>query len=155
QLEALQADVSAKSSEVDAKVGAVQAKLDERPAAPPAADAPAPVPAQAQAVDPARIADIERKLVNLARNSEAKLTAMKARLSQGGGAAPAGAAAPAAPATGATGAAPKVDPREIALALSQTPEWKTLVDGQFRTMLKHLEGDVIPRAVKKLTEPPT
>lgn len=137
KLDAIQADVTAKVSDIDARVGAVQSKLDERPA-----PADAPAPAEGSSVDLARIADIERKLVNLARHFEAKVTGMEARMGQGGEAAPAPGEA-----------APKVDPREIALALSQTPEWKALVDGQFRTMLKHLEGDVIPRIVKKLSEP--
>jgi hypothetical protein len=42
--------------------------------------------------------------------------------------------------------------KELTLDLTKTSEWKGLMDGQFRMMMKHLEGEVIPRVVKKHLE---
>jgi hypothetical protein len=42
--------------------------------------------------------------------------------------------------------------KELTLDLTKTSEWKGLMDGQFRMMMKHLEGEVIPRIVKKQME---
>ena len=40
--------------------------------------------------------------------------------------------------------------RSVATEIMDTKEWKEHVDGRFRSMFKHLEGDVIPKAVLKV-----